>query len=375
MPRGILCTASCALVLAGGAATAAGGTPPLASSQDPPRFLDETELRFELLNRNKGYHFFVDASIHGPLSSSDAVRIDLMQKGKALTKLRCPLDGGEDGASFKCRYDGNPIKAVGPVTANIILIDDQAEKEYLLRQLNMTVVAFPWMQEKNYQILHDDMLGAAYVWHSITDDSSTHELDFYFWTSGSFKEDPQMRCTVDGKKQPDFEGKLASGVGGVSVDAFIKGKQVTYQWGPEVMSPDRLWWGTYDEVKKDTVMKWEPEKAKAAGYHYLADMAGVWDCKLRYQSNVVREFRFKVNDKGRIEPSAAQSAPGFPKLPPGVVHIEMRLPAKNDFDTRVRPDAIKKSMPYGLPWPKHADIDAFKKSLPAASGLKNPPRK
>jgi hypothetical protein len=229
------------------------------------------------------------------------------------------------------------------------------------------------MKDKNYQILHDDMLGAAYAWHSVTDDSSTHELDFYLWTSGSLKENPQFRCTVNGKKERDFEGNRNTEVGGVSVDAFIKGKQVTYQWGPEILSPARLWWGTHDEVKKGTVAQWEPDKAKAEGYRYLSDMAGDWECKLRYEGNVIRELSFKVNEKGRIEPSAAQSAPGFPKLPPGVVHIDMRLPARNSFDTRVRPDAIKKSMPYGLPWPRNAAIDAFLKPLPSASGLKDPP--
>jgi hypothetical protein len=376
MKRASFCAVFFILLLAGGPMRpAAGQAPPLASQQSPPRFIDETDLELSLLDRVGGYEFFLKTVIYGPLSPSDAVRVDFTQRGKVLGSQRCPLNGGDDATSLKCRYDGKPINAVGPVTVNLILLDDQAEKEYLLRQFNVTVAVFPWMQERHYQILHDDMLGAAFAWHAVTRNDTNHKIQFLFWTTGSFKEDPQLRCAVNGRKEPDFRSWRSTSVGDVSVDALINEEKRTYSWGPEIVTTDRLLWGSREEIMKDRNWNEEEFERLTTGgeYRFLAAMPGAWSCDLRYQGSVIRQFSFHVNDRGRIQPSAAQGAPGFPRLPPGVVHIDMRLPAKNNFDTRVRPDAIARSMPYGMPWPKHPMFDAFLQSLPPASGLTDPP--
>jgi hypothetical protein len=104
-------------------------------------------------------------------------------------------------------------------------------------------------------------------------------------------------------------------------------------------------------------------------------MPGAWACDLRSDGQVLRSFRFQVSAKGRVLPSAAQGAAGFPLLHPDVVHVDMRIPAKGHGETRFRPQAIRKSMRYGMPWPKHPAIDAFLKSLPPASGLPDPGKK
>jgi hypothetical protein len=376
MRRLTLALAAGALSLAVGLPAAADKLPPLASKQNPPRYIDETILKFYLMHQGpRGYFFALETFVYGPISDSDSVRIDFIQKGKVLARKRCPLDGG---GTIKCKYDEKALTASGPVTANLIYIDDQEDKEYLLRQLHVRIAVFPWMKEKHWQILHDDMLGTAFLWHQVEDQvyegRGLNELVFYFWVTGNYKEEPHLRCTVDGKKVPDFKTTFSTvGSAGIDEDTHVKGKERNYVWNGWVLQPYRLFWGTEKELKEKRVI-WDDkqlEEQKRNGYRFLYEMPGDWECHLRYQGKPIRQFSFHVNEKGTIDPSEAQSAPGFPMLPDGVVHVEMRLP-RNSFDTRVRSDAIKKSMRYGMPWPRHPAIEEFKRSLPAPYGLPDP---
>ena len=384
MPRTLLSLACLALlgpvVTWGAAPASAGGLPPPASKLQPPRYIDETMTQLFLLNRVGGYVFTIRSSFHGPSSDSDALRIDLVQKGKTLASQRCPLGSTlrKTGLPFECDYEGKPVKAVGAVTANLIYIDDQAEKEYLLRQFHVTVGVFPWMKEKHYQILHDDALGTAFVTHQTESDvyegQGDHELVFSYWTTAG-QGAPVLRCTVDGKRLPDERTSGISIGSPIEVDMLApreKDKR-TYRWVSSGLSPSRLLWGTFEEVKKTRGWStWDHAKANEEGYHFLADHPGSWACDARVEGQVIRQFSFRVNDKGLVQPSEAQGAPGFPMLPPGVVHVEMRIPAKSHGERRFRPQAIRKSMAYGMPWPKHPAFEAFKKSLPPASGLPDP---
>lgn len=379
MPRTLLSLACLALLAGLGAAPAsAGGLPPPASKLEPPRYIDETLTELFLMNRVGGYVFTIRSSFRGPSSESDALRIDLVQKGKVIASQRCRLGSTlrKTGLPFECDYEGKPVKAVGELTANLIYIDDQAEKEYLLRQFHVAVGVFPWMKEKHYQILQDDMLGTAFVTHqtesAVYEGQGDHQLVFSYWTTGKV-ETPDLRCTVDGKRLPD-EGAYGIGVGGaITVDMLAGKEKRVYSWSSAGFSPERLLWGTFEEVKATRGWStWDHAKANEERYHFLADHPGSWACDARVDGQVLRSFTFQVNDKGRVLPSAAQSAPGFPLLPPGVVHVEMRIPAKGHGETRFRPQAIRKSMRYGMPWPKHPSFEAFKKSLPPASGLPDP---
>ena len=149
-----------------------------------------------------------------------------------------------------------------------------------------------------------------------------------------------------------------------------------HRWSSLRFSPARLLWGTFEEVKETRGWStWDHARANQAGYRFLADHPGAWACEARVEGQVVRRFRFQVTDEGRVLPSEAQGAPGFPLLPPGVVHVEMRIPAVGHGETRLRPEAIRGSMRYGMPWPKHPAFEAFKESLPPPSGLPDPPTK
>jgi hypothetical protein len=117
VPRTLLslaCLAVLAPVLAWDAAPAsAGGLPPPASKLEPPRYIDETLTELFLLNRVGGYVFTIRSTVRGPTSDSDALRIDLVQKGKTIASQRCPLGSTlrKTGLPFQCDYEGKPLKA------------------------------------------------------------------------------------------------------------------------------------------------------------------------------------------------------------------------------------------------------------------------
>ena len=386
MPKTLVslaCLALLASILATSAAPAsAGGLPPPASKLQPPRYIDESMTELFLLNRVGGYVFTLRSIFRGPSSDSDALRVDLVHKGKTIASQRCPLGSTtrKTGIPFECDYEGTPVKAVGELTANLVYIDDQAEKEYLLRQFHVTVGVFPWMKERHYQVLQDDMLGTAFLTHqtesAVYEGTGDHQIIVEYWTTAKEPETPVLRCAVDGKRLPD-EKTNGVGVGGaIEVDMLVGKEKRVYSWSSSGFSPDRLLWGTFEEVKETRGWStWDHAKAAEERYHFLADHPGAWACDVRMEGRVIRQLTFQVNDKGRVLPSASQSAEGFPLLPPGVVHVNMRIPAKGHGETRFRPQAIRKSMRYGMPWPKHPVFDAFKKSLPPPSGLPDPPTK
>jgi hypothetical protein len=357
------------------ASTAAAAELPLAAEQTPPKYVDEAELVVYLMKRgDDGYAWRVATWIYGIGSKSDAARVQWISKGKVVADQRCPLQIQEETAKLNCDWEGKPLNASGDVTMKLIFVDDQAEKEFLLRTFNLKVEKFTWMKDHAYQVMHDDNLGTAFVWHRMTGDEykrGDHNWVFYFWMSTAKNPgDAQFRCTVNGKRIDDFKTSVQTNGYDIEGLYHVKGEERRYHWVPMIFSPDRLYFGTRDELKKH--FNNTDEDIARGEWRITAEMPGKWECNLRANGNVVRQFLFDVNDKGRIEPHAAQSAPGFPKLLPSVVWVDMRLPAKNEFDERVRPDAIKKSMRYGQPWPKHEAFDAAKKALPPASGLADP---
>jgi hypothetical protein len=186
-------------------------------------------------------------------------------------------------------------------------------------------------------------------------------------------EKSQLRCSVNGTRVPDFKTGIAGGKYTVEADYHNKGDERRYRWMGVTVTPENLYFGTREENSKH--FNRTDEDWKRGGTRFMGEMVGDWACDLRMDGNVVRQFAFKVNDKGRVEHHPAESVPGFPKLLPTVSLIDMRLPAKNTFDLRVNPAALKKSMRYGMPWPKHEAFDAFKKSLPGASGFADPGKK
>jgi hypothetical protein len=52
-----------------------------------------------------------------------------------------------------------------------------------------------------------------------------------------------------------------------------------------------------------------------------------------------------------------------------VVLIDMKIPADNGVEKRIRPDAMKKSIGFGLPWPDGPTVKEIQAAFPPASGL------
>jgi hypothetical protein len=370
------CLLSASLVAGALAAAPAFAAPPLGADQNPPRYVDEPELYLSLYNPgggDGGYLFRIHAHLYGVTGDSDAVRLDWMQKGKVLASQRCRIEKDGDEGLVSCDWEGKRLFAAGEVTANLIYIDDQEEKEYLLRPFKVQVGTFYWMGKKNYQIVGDDLLGSAYVWHATTSDEfhrGEHEVRFYFWVAKAVGNiSTQLRCTVDGKRQPDFKANLGNfdTTFELEDDSYGGEEPNRYHWTPVVLRPEALFYGTREEAKAATNSDMDPADTRV-----LAELPGAWSCDVRSDGQVLRTLRFEVTKEGRVAPHPAQSAPGAPRLLPSVAMVELILPKQNSFDERVRPDAIKASDRYGLPWPRHDSIKARHAQLPPASGLPDP---
>jgi hypothetical protein len=348
--------------------------PPLGADQTPPKYVDEPELYLMLYNSgggDGGYIFRIHAHLYGVTGDADAVRLDWMQKGKVLASQRCPIERDGDQGRVRCDWAGERLHAAGEITANLIYIDDQEEKEYLLRPFKLNVGTFYWMKKKRYQIVGDDLLGSAYVWHQTTSDEfhrGEHELRFYFWVAKAVGNlEAQLRCTVDGKRQPDFKVWLNSNNSTVELEDDSTGTDLRYHWTPISMAPAGLLFGTREEARAATNADLDPAEVRV-----LAELPGAWACDVRSEGKVLRSLRFTVTPEGRVAPHPAQAAKGAPKLLPSVSIVEIVLPKENGFDERVRPDAMRASDRYGLPWPQHESTEARRASLPPASGLPDP---
>jgi len=360
---------SLSLVAAVAPAASAGPKLALASEQTPPKFVDVTDLAVDGASSDAGYRPRITTYVHGVTSDADAVRFEVMQKGKVLVSQRCPVDGlDKERARVSCTFDGKPLTATGDLTAQLVFIDDKAEKEYLLRELKLKVQAFTFVGRTGYQVVQDDTLGEAYIWQKqIGSRFEDYMLYGYFWTANNETFAGKLRCTVAGAKTPDID--VSTDTGKVVVEALdnASGEERRTKWNQTTLRFEHLWFG-----KRDEVIKFRDSGGDYKDHRFLGDNPGDWACDLRKDGAVVRTFRFHVNDQGRIDPHPAQSAAGAPMLRPGVAMIDVRLPAKNTFDLRVRGAAIKGSMAYGMPWPKHDSLKEMLAAAPADSGFPDP---
>jgi hypothetical protein len=353
------------------------GGPPSGMTHTPPRFVDEADLYVSLWNPaggNGGYKFRVSAHLFGVGSDADAVRVDWTQNGKTIASQRCPLRvDGDQALITACDYapkDDKWLTTTGKISANLVYVDDQDSKEYLLRKATVDVGTFYWQKKKLYQVVADDLLGSAIAWHRTTTDEfhrGEHEVRFYFWAAKGVNVDAKFRCAIDGKKEKDLDGQMG-GDNDIEMDDDASGKVIHYHWTHVEAYSNKMFWGTRDEVTKAR------NGAPAADALVLGEHPGLWECEIRQAGASVRTLRFKVDDKGRIEQPPAQAALDGAHLHDSEALVEIDLP-KTPYDDRVRPDAIRASMPYGLPWPKDAAVQAHLKTLPAASGFPNPGKK
>ena len=350
----------------------AGGLP--ADHHTPPLFLDEPQTTVFLRSRDQGYQFEVATRIVGLGSNNDRARVDWKQRGKVVATAACSLHYYAMRSLAVCTSSSDTIMAKGAVDAQLIVTADEDGMEYLVRTFKLNVYAFDEGHGTTlYQILPDDTLGAAWVRHNFSDNAEKLMPLIEFWMATSKTPGKaNMRCTVDGKKLDDIDASIEPlHLQNMDTDVTLeqeadhftgKAHQLYHYEGHS------LDWNVVFGPKTDALAQQYPSRT------FLIDHPGKWDCLLRDSATgkTVREFLFSVNGDGIVEQNDIQSGEHAIATLPNVVLIEVRLPKDNPLGERIRPDLMKKSLGFGLPWPDHPHVKAIQAAFPPASGLAKP---
>ncbi len=326
------------------------------TKHNPPRYVDESSVSLELLNQSDaGWGFKISAKVFGANAAPDFVRVDWKQGGKVLASVKCTGSIDNKQTTVACSQTTPAIKAKGDVTADLIYVDDKDDQEYVVRSFKIN--AKEWT--KNYWgYAPDDVLASAWAVESQTQTAaqSPHPR-LRFWIANSLNGDAVMRCTVDGKPLPDLPASFQS-------EAEI------------TVNEAKNWTWNLLEVSMNTVMD-GPKDPKRKDLTYFVDHPGKWDCAFRHQARNLRQLLFTVDAKGEIENHPMQQAPDSAPLAPGVSLIDIRIPKDAGIDKRIKPDQLKKSRGFGLPWPRHGSVAAVHAALPPAvenAAPKPPPK-
>ena len=347
----------------------AGGGKPLPGDQHaPPVFQDQTGIRVQFYPREKGYGIHQHVRVYGITSKTDLLRVEWKTGGKVFATVKCQITADPDThiAAGSCDSDG-PFTGKGAVEADIIYTDDKAEKDYLVQTLKLTVKTWTEPDKSTlYQVVPDDVLAVTYVRQDPDTSPYSHHPQFVFWVAnGDIIGDITLRCTVDGKKLEDFDTMSGESMGGGELEADHTGKQnhETYKWQQISIEPKAVLFGDKAAIQK---------KATSSGPDlstFLQDHPGKWDCNMRIGGKTMREFLFTVDAKGMVLGDELNTGKGALPLPPDQVMIEMRIPKDTGgFDQRLRPDAMKKSLGWGVPWPENAKVKAVQAAFPPAGG-------
>ena len=343
-----------------------------ASQHTPPVVLDEASAQFRLVSQgDRGYEFWAHVEMTGFGARTDTARLDFKQKGKVIGSAKCSLGREDAYASGDCKSDGKPLKAKGPIEAELIYWDDQEEKEYLVRTFKANVHHFKGQWE-TWQIVPDDLLGGGWIYmgHDEANDGRYRRPTLYTWfAAADGLGSATLRCTVDGKKLPDFELGTQGGSDAGEIEADHqpkKGDRLTYKWMKAKLLVEVLW------GKRDT-LKWDMAKTQPPDT-VLGDNPGAWDCKLRNAGKAIRQLLFTVDKDGMITQDEIQTGKNpIPVVSPRVVFVDVRLTKDSaSFDKRIVPAALKKSLAFGLPWPDHPKVKAIHASFPPKSGMPDP---
>jgi len=359
------------------AATASKGSLPLGTAHNPPVILDEASASLSLgTQSDQGYNFRAYVEMSGFSSKTDSARIEWKQNGKVLATAKCTLSRDDNGngsyATGYCEYGGTPLKAKGDVEADLIYWDDQAEKDYLVRTFKVKTYYFKGQWE-TWQIFPDDTLSSAWVWQGYehTQDARYRRVSFYIWfTTGDYLNEGTLRCTVDGtKKLADIALSPQGGSETVTIEADVQplnGERIQYKWQKMNLLAEVLW-GQRSTLQYD-MPKTQPKDT------VLSDNPGKWECNLRHDGKVIRQLLFNVGKDGMIAQDELQSGPGaIPTVSKKVALIDVRLTRDSaSFDKRIAPEAMKKSLAFGLPWPNHPKVKAIQASFPPKSGQPDP---
>lgn len=354
------------VALAPSLALAAGKTPLPADKHDPVLFVDHGADWINVVGYDHDYSVNAAFRIYGAGSTNDRARLEWKSGGKVVDSAPCKGDFYEKGKTLNvnCSMEKHP-SVTGPIDADLIYIDDQTDTEYLVTTFHVTVHS--WNRVGNYKdwgILPDDLLSVAFIrhWYGPDDDTFFHKPLFEFWSSAPFfGGDATLRCTVDGKKLPDFKAHIDNAHGALQKEIDVSVNQPNnqrhYYYEHLGVDPD------FHFGPKDQHGIYDPTKM-----NWIIDNPGKWVCLLRKDSHQVREFAFTVNDKGMVEPSEMQK--GSKPIPTlnNVVLIDMKIPADNGVEKRIRPDAMKKSIGFGVAWPDGPKVKEIQAAFPPASG-------
>jgi len=361
------------LLLAPSLALADGKVLP-GSQHSTPVFLDEPSADVYVLGQSdEGYNYRVHVEVKGIGGKNDRLRLEWKKGGKVLATTKCDIDIDGDYAAGNCTERNTKIKQVGDITADLIYSDDKEDKDYLVRTFKFSVVHYKGQWE-TWGIISDDTLGNAWFYHAHNGEGEESHSGSYrrpvlyiTFANGNTPPNPQLRCSVDGTKLGDDIGLDAQGGSDTSshdVDFQPKGgKRLTYHWTRAALLMD-MYWGP-----KDTLKYTKPADGKS-----LQDHPGKWQCDLRSEGHVLRTLAFTVDKDGMIQNDEFNSGKNAVPVVSKEVMVDMRIGKDaGQFDERINPAAIKKSLQWGLAWPDHAKVKDIQKSLPAKSGMPDAP--
>jgi len=345
----------------------AAGKPSPADKHDPAVFVDFGGTWINVVGYDADYSVHGTFRVYGATSAKDRLRMEWMSGGKLIGSAPCTgsVHTPSKTLTADCSLEKHAT-AVGPIDVDLVYIDDQTDQEFLVTTFHVTVRKWPGPGKSfNWGILPDDLLGASFVrhWYGADGDAAFHMPLFEFWsTSNRLVGDATMRCTVDGAKLPDFDAHVdnvhASGQREIEVRVNTPKDNRVYLYEHYDVEP-----GFHFGSKAEHGL-YDPEKLK-----WIIDHPGKWDCMLRKDGHQVREFIFTVNDKGMVEQSDMQQGKHPVPTLNNVVLIDMKIPADNGVEQRVRPDAMKKSIGFGVAWPDGAKVKEIQSAFPPASGL------
>jgi hypothetical protein len=366
LPQAVL--AGAAALLAPQLANAAPGAKLAAgTSRDPQLFLDEPESLVEVRNGDGGYTIRVSGRLSGYSNTADQLFVELKQKGKLLEKIPCEhslYSTAEKWSNFLCTGT-KAQKTPGQIEAALIYRDDVTEQSYLVRTFSTAVHASSFNGGPTWVGTPDDLLGAAYVRH-IAPDLGNHRgpaLELQYWTTGEVR-DPRLRCTVDGRKLPDFETSSFNTpldtTDELTLDQTVNGARQTIKWVRHHTRLAKVIPG--DKALAAKAMLIDVDELEQ---HYapMADMAGAWVCDVRAAGAAGRRFSFTVTAEGKVARHPSQDAEGATPSWRNVSLIAVSFPDGEPFDARVRPEAMRKSMGFGLAWP--AGTEELRAGFPA----------
>lgn len=348
-----------------------------AEQHQPALFVDVPAIWIGVIPQgDTGYRGKAFLRVAGATSKNDQLRIEWRSAGRLLATGRCAANWDADDRTLagECELEKN-LKVKGPIEIDVVYSDDRDDRDYLVTTLKTEV---RWWREnrtsETWGIIPDDLLAVAFVRH-LDDQSYIRAPLIQFWSSddGLAGGRATMRCTVNGKKLPGDDldahiGALAAESDQSSIKASFTTEKLsrTYAFQHYQVEPGfRFGTKTQDDEADATAAA----TRGAPVPRFAADTPGKWDCTLRKGGKQIRQFLFSVDSKGMAQPSEMQSGQRPIKTLPHVVLIDMKIPDPS-VELRLRPDAMRKSLGFGLAWPDHPRARELQAAFPKKpSGL------